>query len=109
MVHNSMDDCSDAAYQAVLHNEQEIIDGNNSHLIPGMDSTTPEGANRLADYLDRWFSTPGTPLLNGTGDAWYDRDLGVYIYRSSGAAPGGSVFRAPPSYFTNKTGVEIRP
>ena len=107
LVHNSggMDGCSDAAYQAVLHNEQEVADGQGNHRIPGMDSTTPEGADALANYLDQIYSRPGTPLLNRTGEAWYDSQRGLYIYRGSGAAPSGSVFRAPPSYFTNKTGV----
>jgi transposase InsO family protein len=109
LIHNSggMDGCSDAAYQAVLHNEQEIVDGKGNHKIPGMDSTTPAGANALADYLDQIYSTPGTPLLNGTGEAWYDSERGLYIYRGNGAAPNGSVFSVPPSYFTNKTGVVL--
>jgi len=109
LVHNSggMDGCSDAAYQAVLHNAQEVVDGQVNHRIPGMDSTTSEGADALANHLDQIYSTPGTPLLNGTGEAWYDSERGLYIYRGNGAAPSGSVFRAPSSYFTNKTGVVL--
>ncbi|MFE6888018.1 polymorphic toxin-type HINT domain-containing protein [Streptomyces sp. NPDC057694] len=69
LVHNSMATCSDAAFQTVLHNEQEIIDGKTSHIIPGMDSRTPGGADALADYVDHVTSVPGTPLLNGGGEA----------------------------------------
>ena len=109
LVHNSMENCSDAAFQTVLHNEQEIIDGKSSHIIPGMDSRTPEGSDALADYVDRITSTPGTPLLNGGGEAWYDGEKGLYTFRGgSPAVPSGSVFRAPPEYFTNKTGVQIK-
>ncbi|MFJ5534659.1 polymorphic toxin-type HINT domain-containing protein [Streptomyces sp. NPDC093261] len=108
LVHNSMEECSDAAFQTVLHNEQEILDGKASHIIPGMDPRTPEGADALARYVDHIFSTPGTPLLNGAGEAWYDAERGVYIFRGGNPdPPSGSVFRAPPEYFTTKTGVQI--
>ncbi|MGW1143030.1 Hint domain-containing protein, partial [Streptomyces zhihengii] len=109
LVHNSMDKCSDAAFQTVLHNEQEIIEGNSSHIIPGMDSRTPEGADALAEYVDNITSTPGTPLSNGRGEAWYDSQRGLYIYRGgTPEIPSGSVFRATPDYFTSKTGVQIK-
>ncbi len=108
LVHNSMATCSDAAFQTVLHNEQEILDGKMNHLIPGMDSRTVDGSDKLAAYLERMYQTPGTPLLNGTGEAWYDSDNGLYIFRSSSTTvPSGSVFKAPPSYFTGKTGVAL--
>lgn len=105
LVHNTMADCSDAIFQTVLHNEQEILDGNLNHLIPGMDSRTAAGADRLADYLEEIQRTPGTPLLNGSGEAWYDPRMGLYIYRGAGASPSGSVFEASESYFASKTGV----
>jgi hypothetical protein len=104
LVHNDINTCSEAAYMSVLHNQQEIVDGNMSHLIPGMDSRTPAGQDALAVYLDSFFSRPGTPLVNGTGEAWYDRTLGVYIFRKYGGFDGGSVFLAPESYFFSKTG-----
>ena len=71
-----MDDCGDAAFQTVLHNEQEIKDGNVNHLVPGMDSRTAAGSDAMADYLEGIYQTPGTPLTNGTGEAWYDPQIG---------------------------------
>ncbi|GGW66824.1 hypothetical protein GCM10010503_50120 [Streptomyces lucensis JCM 4490] len=74
-----------------------------------MDSRTPEGADALADYVDQINSTPGTPLLNGGGEAWYDAERGLYIFRGGNpAVPSGSVYRASPEYLTNKTGVQIK-
>jgi hypothetical protein len=92
------------------HRASEIIDGKTNHLIPGMDSRTPEGSDRIATYLDGMHSTPGAPLLNGTGEAWYESTRGTYTFRSSSTTnPAGSSFLAPPSYFTNKTGVALGP
>ena len=80
-----------------------------NHLIQGMDSRTAAGSDALADYLDDIYKAPGAPLLNGTGEAWYDSSKGLYIFRSSSkTVPSGTVFGAPPSYFTNKTGVVLK-
>jgi len=114
LVHNSIKNCSDAAFQTILHNEQEIEDGNMNHLIPGMDSRTLEGSDRLAAYLEGKYLIPGTPSLDGAGQAWYDTSItdsngnGLYIYRSNSTiVPSGSCFFAPKSYFKSVTGVDV--
>jgi hypothetical protein len=85
-----------------------------NHLFRAMHSRTVAGSDKLAAYLEDIYSVPDTATLDGSGQAWYDTSItdanadGLYIYRSnSTTAPSGSVFFAPKSYFTSKTGVAL--
>jgi hypothetical protein len=78
LVHNAggMDECSDAAYQGVLHIRDEIAaEGpGGSH---GWAANMSDDA--LADYLDEFVTGAPGQALKGGGVGWYDPDRGVAI------------------------------
>lgn len=72
-----MDECSDAAYQGVLHireeAEKELRDGKPSNHRFDMSD------DGLADYLDGFAGrSDGAPLHKG-GVGWYDGERGVTV------------------------------
>ena len=88
LVHNTggMDECSDAAYQGVLHIRDEI----GSEGAGGSHSWAANMSDdELADYLDGFVTGGGGQPLGGGGQGWYDPDLGIaVIQRSSHSMTG---------------------
>ena len=73
LVHN--DECSDLAYQAALHIQDELERGNVSHVIPGVNM---EDTEAVASYLDKVMKGPAYRLPSG-GEAWYDPSTKIAV------------------------------
>jgi RHS repeat-associated protein len=76
LVHNDEEnECSDLAYQAALHIQDEIARGNFSHVIPGVNM---EDTEAIGAYLDRVMEAPPYRLADGER-AWYDPSTGIAV------------------------------